>query len=198
MDSMVSTFFLFHLEWPFSETQKGTAQWSPSEEGALPYLAGFFSLARRLFSPPSLWKSWSSSSGPKRNFWQPLILQRGRNLQDKKNSIIQRSYVSWAYYFNLSYRILQTFIRLLIIFTSVVSQGWNDIDSDRQAKKALEEYKKLYRSVSLKSPEQHFYNEIDIDFPLFCFQFPQWGFVHDQSTVERACESLHVLAKSWC
>ena len=38
-------------------------------------------------------------------------------------------------------------VQLLIIFTAVVSQGWNDIDSDRQAKKALEEYKKLYRSV---------------------------------------------------
>ena len=77
-------FFLFHLEWPFFETQKGTAQWSPSEEEALPYLAGFFSLARRLFFPHLLWKSWSSSSGPKRKFWQPLILQKGRNLQDKK------------------------------------------------------------------------------------------------------------------
>ena len=51
------------------------------------------------------------------------------------------------------HRILQTFVLMLIIFTSLVSQGWNDIDSDRQAKKALEEYKRLYRSVFMKSPE---------------------------------------------
>ena len=83
MDSMVSTFFYFASSGR-SVKHKGTAQWSPSEDGALPYLAGFFLLARRFFCPHLLWKSWSSSSGPKRKFWQPLILQKGRSLQDKK------------------------------------------------------------------------------------------------------------------
>ena len=62
------------------------------------------------------------------------------------------------FYFDFLSPDLQTFVKLLIIFTSVVSQGWNDIDSDRQAKKALEEYKKLYRSVFMITPKQLSYN----------------------------------------
>ena len=78
---------------------------------------------------------------------------KGRNLYDKTIHFFKDSMFHEIFYFDFLSPNLQTFVQLLIIFTSVVSQGWNDIDSDRQAKKALEEYKKLYRSEYLKSPE---------------------------------------------
>ena len=198
MDSMFSTFFCFTSSGRSLKHRRGQHSDHHQRKRRCPTLQAFFPSPGDFFSPIFCGSPGLHLQDLKESFGNPWSCKREGIYRTKNNSIFQRSYVSWAYYFDLSYRILQTFIWLLIIFISVVSQGWNDIDSDRQAKKALEEYKKLYRSVSLKSPEQHFYNEIDIAFPLFCFQFPQWGFVHDQPTIERACESLHVLAKSWC
>ena len=120
------------------------------------------------------------------------MLQKGRNPQDKNNSIFKDPLFHDLITSTFCIRILPTFVQLLIIFTSVVSQGWNDIDSDRQAKKALEEYKKLYRSLFMKSQQLSF-TEIDIDFHYFVFNSHSEGL----STINQQSSELAKAFMFW-